>query len=85
MVVETFLVVSAAAFDLAVMPRGSRADRFVCNAEIVEKCIKTMHTLCLLCVAEFASIIRLYRFRSIAEVSNSSLQKSTEEKPLCSL
>ena len=34
-----------------------------------------MYSLCFLCVAKFTAIVRLYRFRSIAKVSNSSLHE----------
>ena len=34
----------------------------MCNAEMVEKYIKIMHTPRLLCIAEFTAVIRLYRF-----------------------
>ena len=75
MVVETFLVVSVATFYLAVMPRGSRTNRFVFNTKMVEKSIKIMNTFCLLRIAKLTAIIRLYRFRSITKVSNSSLHE----------
>ena len=75
MVVETFLVISVTSFNLAVVPRSSRTDCFVRNIEMVEESIKVMYSLCFLCVAKFTAIVRLYRFRSIAKVSNSSLHE----------
>ena len=75
MVVEAFLVVSVASLNLAVVPRRSRADRFMRNTKMVEKSIKVMHAFRFLRVAELTAIICLYRFRSIPKVSNSSLHE----------
>ena len=75
MVVETFLVVSVASLNFTVVPRSSRTNCFMCNTKIDEQCVKEMHTLRLLRVAELTAIICLYRFRSITKVSNSSLHE----------
>ena len=75
MVIEPFLVISVASLHFTVVPRGSGAYCFVRNAKIIEERIEVMHTFGFGCVVKFASVIRLYRFRSVTKVSNSSLHE----------
>ena len=45
-VVEAFLVISVAAFDLAVVPRSLRPNRLMADVELTTEKIKQMDTIC---------------------------------------
>ena len=66
-VIESFMIVSVAALDFAVVPRRARADRFVRDAVFLAKQVQRMHALRLCRVAKLAAVVGLHDLRRIAE------------------
>ena len=75
MIIESLLVVSVAAFHLAVMPRCCRAYRLVCDVKAATKNIQGMNSFCLLCVGKLSAIVCLDHIRCIAEVDDRTLHE----------
>ena len=70
MVIEAFLIVSVASFDLAVMPRCSWANQLMLDLVTVTEHIKRMNSLGLGEMSKFHSVICLYRLGSISKENN---------------
>lgn len=74
-VVEAFLIVPMASFNLAVVPRCPRSEHMVINMAALAKHIEGMHTLCLGGMCEFRSAVGLNFLGSVPEVCNGSLDE----------
>lgn len=74
-VVKAFLIVSVAAFNLAVMPRRSRSENMMPYMVIVAEQIKRVNAFCFGGVSKFTPTVCLDLGRSITEPSNCSLDK----------
>ena len=74
-IIKSFLVIAVAAFNLAIMPGSSWADKPVRNAQFITEYIHGMNTVSLLEMREFCTVIRLYDIRSVTKVFNGSFDK----------
>ena len=75
MIVKTFLIVSVASFNLAVMPRRSWTDKLMLDFVMIAKYVKGMYALGFGEMGKFCTIIRLNDLRCIAKEGNSTLDK----------
>lgn len=74
-IIEPSLIVSVAAFHLAVMPWRLGSDRLMDDMKLIAKDVQRMNSLCPLCIRKLAAIIRLNQLGCITEVDNGSLYK----------
>ena len=74
-IVETFLIVSVASLDLAVVPRGSRTNELMLDPVTVTEHIKRMNTLSIEEMSKLRAIIRLNYLRSISKEDDCTLYK----------
>ncbi len=74
-VIKTFLIVSAAAFYFAIMPRCSRTNQLMDYVIFAAKTVKNMYSVRFLVIRKFSAIISLYDFRSIAKEGDRTLYK----------
>ena len=74
-VIESFMIVSVAALDFAVVPRRSRADRFVRDAVFLAKQVQRVYALRLRGMAKLAAVVGLHDLRRIAEKGDCALHK----------
>ena len=75
MVIEPLLVVSVAAFNLAVMPWCLWPDCLVDNVKSTAKNIQRMDSICFLRVGKLSAVVRLDHFWRITKVNNCTLHK----------
>ena len=79
-VVKPFLIVTVAAFNFAVVPRGSRTKNMMIYVVRVAENIKRMNTFCLNRVGKFRTAVCLYYRGRITEPNNCSLHKINRGK-----
>ena len=75
MIVESFLIIPMASFDLSVMPRRPRSDGFMVYIQLWAKLVKYVYSFCLLSIAKFTAIICLDHFGCIAKIYDCTLYK----------
>ena len=75
MVVEAFLVVTMAAFNLSIVTGCSGTDSFVYDSDPAAGNVKRMRSVRFPYVGEFRPIISLQDLRLIAKVSNRPFEK----------
>ena len=66
-IVKAFLIVSVAAFNLSVMPWGSRTDKLVLYLAVITEYVKRMDAIGLFEVSKFRSVVGLDRFGRITK------------------
>ena len=74
-VVEAFLVVSVAPLDLSVVPRSSRANKFVLNPSAVAEHVKRMSAVGSYKMSELCAVVGLYGLRKITEEDGGTLHE----------
>ena len=75
MVIEAFLVVSVAAFNLAVMAWCAWTDPFVADFQLFTQNIEWMYTFGFLNMCKFSTIVSLKYIRLVSKVQDGTLQK----------